>query len=302
MKTLLPALFLATAATLGATPKVILPDIEPQAINIVGKFEFAPIAESSGIIKSRLFPDVLWTHNDSGDTARIFATDLEGKILSPDWYKGTYTGLNIPDAVNIDWEDIATDDQGHLYIAACGNNGNARRDLAIYQIREPNPRAQIATRSFKTFNIAWPDQKEFPPKDLNYDCEAIFYAHDKLYALSKNRSNPFTRLYRFDSLETDQLNIPTLIDRFEIGGQVTAADATEDGRKLAVLTYNAIWVFTTVDYHSDDYFNGMTYWLPLGVNSKQCEAICFKDEDTLIITNEQRDIFEVPMSQLIPVH
>jgi len=302
MNKLIPAILLASSTLLAAAPKVVLPELEAQSLETCGTFSFKPIAESSGLVKSRLFPDVLWTHNDSGDIARIFATDMEGNILIPEWYKDEYIGLTIPDAVNIDWEDITTDDQGHLYIAACGNNGNARRDLAIYQIREPNPRAQISTRSFKTFHFAWPDQKAFPPKARNFDCEAIFYAHDKIYALSKHRSDTFTKLYRFDSLDTDKVNIPTLLDRFDIGGQVTAADTTEDGRKLAVLTYNALWVFTTLEYNSDDYFNGMTYWLPLGANSKQCEAVTFIDDDTLIVTNEQRDLFKVPLTQLVPVH
>ncbi len=67
------------------------------------------IVESSGIIRSKKYPGVFWTHNDSGDSARIFAISEDGKIIKPKWFKGEYKGIEVVNATHIDWEDIATD-------------------------------------------------------------------------------------------------------------------------------------------------------------------------------------------------
>ena len=48
--------------------------------------DFDEIVESSGIIKSKKYPGVFWTHNDSGDSARIFAITEDGKIIKPKWF------------------------------------------------------------------------------------------------------------------------------------------------------------------------------------------------------------------------
>ena len=72
------------------------------------------IVESSGIIRSKKYPGVFWTHNDSGDSARIFAISEDGKIIKPKWFKGEYKGIEVVNATHIDWEDIATDRAGNL--------------------------------------------------------------------------------------------------------------------------------------------------------------------------------------------
>ena len=95
-----------------------------------------------------------------------------------------------------------------------------------------------------------------------------------------------------------KINPITRIGTFEIDGMVTAADASIDGNKLAVLTYDNVWLFEVED--DDDFFNGKISWL--AIKAKQCEAICFDDEDTLIITNEQMEIFKLPISELIQVN
>ena len=39
----------------------------------------------------------------------------------------------------------------------------------------------------------------------------------------------------------------------------------------------------------------------LPITAQQCEAICFDDEDTLLITSEQMEIFELKLDQLIDI-
>ncbi|MDQ8187971.1 hypothetical protein [Pelagicoccus sp. SDUM812002] len=258
------------------------------------------IDESSGLVKSRQFEDLYWTHNDSGDSARIFAITRDGKSVQTDWARENhqpYEGISIGDAVNIDWEDISTDDQGNLVIAACGNNDNARRDLALYVIPEPDPRKTWKTRARQRIDFHYPDQTEFPnPDRMDFDCEALFFANGKHYLVSKNRSTPETKLYRLDAQNAFVSNPLTLVSTFNLRGQATGADASPDGRKLAVITYTSCWVFEKPE-GSDNYFAGKAYYKTF--YAKQCEAICWDDDETLIITNEQKQLFEVKLSELI---
>src|SRR5687767_3394126 len=89
---------------------------------IVGEIRSAEITESSGLAASRCQPNVLWTHNDSGDGPYIYAIDPSGANL------GTF---KVPNAENEDWEDIAgfkdTDGRCYLFIGEIGNTEKLER-------------------------------------------------------------------------------------------------------------------------------------------------------------------------------
>lgn len=281
-----------------STREISLPDHEAVELVPYANLDFPPISESSGIVKSRQWENIYWTHNDSGDKARIFPIRqlADGTIIHPEWITD-YEGIMIPDAVNIDWEDIATDNDGNLYIAACGNNSNTRRDLAVYVLKEPYPFETEKTRLLTKIPFYFTEQKSFPPPKLNFDVEALFWADNRLYLLTKHRADDYTVLYRFDSTNPNKENPLTPCGKFRIYGQVTAADASPTGDSLAVLTYNNVWVFEKTSPRGN-YFDGNILWLP--IRAKQCEGICF-DGHTLIISNEQRELFELPVDQLIPL-
>src|SRR3954452_480338 len=78
----------------------------------LGRFDHRGIAEPSGIVASRKNPGIFWVHNDSGNPPVLFAVKRDGKLVRE--YR--------VEAVNLDWEDIAIDDAGHLYIGDIGNN------------------------------------------------------------------------------------------------------------------------------------------------------------------------------------
>ncbi len=291
----LSLLLLFTLPTL-ADDGLRFPDIEPVELETCGKITFKHIEEPSGLARSRLWPEVMWTHNDSGDKARLFAITKSGELISPESAK-SYKGIHILDAVHIDWEDIATDTDGNLFIGAFGNNSNARRDLAIYVVREPNPRHIEETRTLAKISFAYPDQMSFPARTRSFDAEALFYANRNLYILTKHRDDRQTNLYRLESFqdaEPHRLHVLTRLAGFDIRGRVTGADATADGTRLAVLTYNAIWLFEPRD-GSDSYFEGKISWLPL--DAQQYEGVTFYD-DSLILSNEKNALYQVPLGEL----
>src|SRR5438045_1318372 len=106
---------------------------DPQAYTVtqVGTIQHFDITESSGLIPSRRYPGVLWTHNDSPHHRHqfLFAINQQGKSIGAFEVPGTL----------IDWEDIAVDNQGYLYLSDSGSNHMVRRHVAVHRVVEPNP-------------------------------------------------------------------------------------------------------------------------------------------------------------------
>lgn len=286
----------------------------------IATVDHAPLDEMSGIVKSRTYEDVYWVHNDSGDDPRLFAIHADGSVIMPPWLdrwnyvgepeegKEEFAGLEIDLASNIDWEDIATD-ADTIYIADCGNNGNARRDLGVYLLYEPNPEAVSEARILKWLPVAYPDQDAYPGAVWHFDCEAVFVHNHKLYLLTKHRAGQIdvvetgTKLYRLDTDKTDEVNVLTKVDEHaDLGGWVTAADMSPDGEMLAVLCQypvQSVWLFDT-PAEGDEFLSSAARRLVF-TNGQQCEAICFVDSESLMMTNEQRELFTLKVEDFHPV-
>ena len=79
---------------------------------------------------------------------------------------------------------------------------------------------------------------------------------------------------------------------------VTSADISADGKKLAVLTYYKLWLFERTDITEENFFKSKSYAIDLNSEvTKQCEAITFADDKNLLLTNEQRDIYRIPLAE-----
>jgi hypothetical protein len=293
---------------------------QPQPLKPVAQVIHPPLEEMSGIVKSRRYPNVYWVHNDSGDEPRLFAIRADGTVVMPAWISGDYfvgtpiegkppyPGVRLDLAANFDWEDIALDGDT-LYVADMGNNGNARRDLGVYVLPEPNPDAVPRARVLKWLPVAYPDQNAFPPERWDFDCEAVFVYRGKLHFLTKHRTGPAydhpgtgTNLYRLDTDHTDRVNVLTKVDSHpDLGGWVTGANLSPDGKTLAVLCQapvQSVWLFE-VPSRGDRFFSRPARRLVF-TEARQCEAVCFDGNDSLIVTNEQRDLFRLKVSDFTP--
>ena len=269
------------------------------------------LGEMSGIVASS-YPDIYWVHNDSGDSARIFAMRTNGEVVVPGYYRFVYPdnspadwpGYAIDNAWQYDWEDIAMAD-GVLYLADIGNNDNARRDLGVYVVNEPNPMYVGKTRASRFIPVRYPDQEEYPARLWHFDCEAVFTFKGKLYFLTKHRQpgkalswEPGAKLYRLDTKHTDRDNVLTLEDQHDGISLATGADVSPDGNHLAVLTYTKLWVFDR-PRRGDRWFRSPVRTLELDREVvRQNEAIAWESNETLLMTNENRGLFRVSLSAL----
>ena len=244
--------------------------------------ESLKVSECSGIAKSNQFEDIYWVHNDSAGGSDLYAINRSGKLLS-------IIPTSIP---NTDWEDIATDDAGNLFIGDFGNFSNTRRNLAIHTLAEPDPSTNPNDPAYRSFPFVYPDQNEFPPQKRLFDCEALFWTHGALFLLTKSLGDTYTRLYRFNVLTENTINTPQRIGIFDIGPQVTAADISLDGRRLAVLTTRSIWIFDRPQ-NGWNYLDGPARFMK--IEAGQCEAICWDGPSRLIVANENRELFSVPI-------
>lgn len=79
------------------------------------------IKESSGLAPSRRLPEMLWIHNDSGDSARLFLVGLNGAT------RAIFALADIP--IPVDWEDMCSftiEGEAWLMVGDVGDNSTNR--------------------------------------------------------------------------------------------------------------------------------------------------------------------------------
>ena len=82
----------------------------------------------------------------------------------------------------------------------------------------------------------------------------------------------------------------------DMGGWVTGASVSPNGRTLAVLTHfpkASVW-FIELDGKSDKLLQGKKRQVVIR-DSGQCEAVAFDDNDTVIVSNEEGRLMTIEM-------
>ena len=236
-----------------------------------GKYIHPDIKESSGIVASRQFEGVYWTLNDSGNPATLYATQLNGELIQEIAVKGSG---------NFDWEALGIDDKNQLWIGEIGNNSRLRFDLKVVVVAEPDPFTETEAEVIASYPYRYPNE--------NVDAEGLFIVEGVPYIVSKERERAV--LYRFPTLQTDTKQVLEKVGEFAEAKFVTGAGVSEDGTRLAVCTYDALWVYRSTAGDLAKMIQSTPWALP---HNFYGEAVCF-DGYTLVLTNEARDIYTVP--------
>lgn len=267
--------------------------------------------EVSGMARSTRQDDLYWVVNDSGDEARLFSIRADGSSVIPTYSrfsrwadseesgKQPWQGFRVLYGTNVDWEDMTSDDS-YLYIADTGNNGNARQDLVIYAVGEIDPTASTQAAVIRRFPVRYPEQADFPPAQRHYDSESLFIDGETLYLITKHRDAGLmhritegAKLYRLDTRFEDRVNDLVLVDSHEGILGATSAELSPDGQTLAVLSGDALWLFSRPD-SGDHWLSSASRRIEFDPDSfRQAETVVWESDESLIVTNEQRDMFRI---------
>ncbi len=295
--------FVISVALLGiffsACSSVSSTGVENEAVShfgppvVIGTIKSPDITESSGIAASRCQNGVLWTHNDSGDDAFIFAINLKGDSL------GTW---KVPNGQNIDWEDIAAykDNRGKcfIYIGEIGDNKAKREEHAIYRIAEPVVTPDAA-RSSRQAPLTAPGTSviRFSYPERNSDAETLMVnpKNGDIYVITKRISGPagvfrikpeFERADPVKAEKVAELSVPAIPNGFLTGG-----DISPDGRHVIICDYTQAYEYTLPKNAVD--FDEVWKQTPESVDRgqlKQGEAVCYNVDGTAIfLTSEGKN-------------
>jgi hypothetical protein len=260
----------------------------------------------SGIVASSRHPGVLWAIRDRGGQDRpgkpqnaLYAYKVvDGRVVEvvPG---ASFKAFPLP-VPSRDWEDIGRDSQGNLWIADIGNNECDRTDTALLKVREPDPAAGGEAELLATYRYRFPDPAA---GCAGRNAEAMFLAGDVPYLIDKaDRST----LYRFPEL--DPKATVTLEKVGVLAGEVanlSGADLSADGRRLAVDTHTMLYVYQAADPSLDgqalvaDLISRPPAWTVElaggGGGVTNVEGVAFGwDSHDLNLLAENRDVYFVP--------
>jgi hypothetical protein len=195
------------------------------------------LEEASGLIASVNFPGCLWTHNDSGNPAKLFLLDDKAKT------KKTYKLAGVE---NRDWEDIAMgpgDIEGtnYIYVGDIGDNLRKYDVKYIYRFPEPIEGQSEIIEQFDTLIVRL--------EDGIFDSEAFLWdpASKNLYLFSKESVTCGVYEIKFP-FTADTLVAKRLYDISH--GNVNAADISRDGNEVLIKNYNNIYYWKKSDNES----------------------------------------------------
>jgi hypothetical protein len=263
----------------GDPPPRSVEAVKPVTFESRGYLQAPGLNESSGVVASRRHRGLLWTHNDSGDDAVLYLTNVDGEDLGK---------LTLEGARARDWEDLTLgpcpdEDADCLYIADTGDNNRVRSRARIYVVKEPAvvPLVDGASSESRRINIYYPD------RPFNIEAIAASPAGD-LWMISKGLAD--TAIYTFkviyseltkDTIEVRPLGRLDFDPAPMLGQLVTGATISADGRMLAARTYTQIFLY---EIDGDQLDRIGLCWL--GPQEPQGEAIDFVDGDLLVLTSE----------------
>ncbi len=245
------------------------------------------INESSGLGASRRYPDLFWTHNDSGDSARLFLINKEGK---------TITVVNVKGAKAADWEDMAIagdEEKAWVYAGDIGDNLEVRDAIMVYRFREPeidlkNPPAQISVNCEK-MALTYPDEPrnaETLLADLTGKLLIVTKSLGRTFAYATPASFKPGAKQKLEKL--GEVSIP---EGFR-SAMTTGGDISPDGKHLVVITYTQMHEWTLPGWFKD----GSAQWRQITKEkqrtwdlpkAKQMEAVCYGLDNKLYSTSEQ---------------
>lgn len=226
--------------------------------------------------------ETFWTQVDNSSPPVLHEINKDCNVIRT---------LAVENVQKTDWEDIAHDDSGSIYIGDFGNNNNNRTNLSIYILRDVKQHP-FDTITAQEIHFKYANQKEFPPSsgERNFDMEAMIWYRDSLHLFSKNRTEPFTGYtyhYTMPAIPGDYELIP--VDSFKTGDGpmvffwITGAAINEKDKQLILLSHDRMWLLT--DFDLSHFFQGTSQMILLPTYTQK-EGIGYAKDNTWYLTDE----------------
>jgi hypothetical protein len=197
------------------------------------------LEESSGILASRINPNMYWLHEDSGSESEIYLYHENGQR------KQHY---NINGIEAIDYEDISygfgpQKALNYIYLGDIGDNNQSRPNIVIYRFPEPNYNLDS---NLNEINNVEELTLTYPSKDdevQNENAEAFFIdpISGDLFLFSKS-----TTLCKVLTVEAPlpfgkEAHLKHIGDLNFKSQKITGADISLDGQHILIKSYDYIY-------------------------------------------------------------
>jgi hypothetical protein len=228
------------------------------------------ITESSGLAASSTDPDLLFTHNDSGDTARFFAIDRGCRTRATFLMSGVQAR---------DWEDISRGPDHSLWLGDIGDNSGRRtQGILVNRVEEPTIGARTVRLRAVSYRLRYPDGP--------HDAEALLVHPRTGQLLIVTKSFSGGVVYAAPTpLVAGTPNVLRRVGTVPVP-EITAGDIAPDGSRVVLRNYTAAYEW---DVHGDDVaaaLHGVPARIPLP-RSQQGEGITYRlDGQALLVSSE----------------
>jgi hypothetical protein len=228
-----------------------------EAIERYSPIEDRNVREASGLVKSRKQRKVFWTHNDSGDRARLFAIFVDEDSKS----SKVIAEVTVMNAGNRDWEDLALWKANGGDKLCAGDIGSVRKEVVVYCFPEPslsiiNSSSSVEVKQFikvpftEKFRFEYPDDDKFDAETLMVDPNT-----DQFLIVTKKEQDK-GGLYRsrtINELSRDKKNDLKFIRTIKLYGTnsgATGGDISWSGKKIVLKSYGR-YIY---EYSRDTFF------------------------------------------------
>ncbi|UII22167.1 hypothetical protein [Fulvivirga ligni] len=196
---------------------------------VVGKkIENPRINEASGLAASRNHPTYIWTHNDSGDTSRIYLTNPDGEDIAT---------FYLANKSNRDWEDIASGPGpetgvNYLYVGEIGDNFGKNDFKYIFRLPEPQVGDSTVVKQVETIAFRYPD------RNRDAECLLVDPLTKDFYVISKREPNVIVYKGAYPQPTTEPFTVEKL-GRIPYD-HVVGGDISPDGMEILLKTYQKV--------------------------------------------------------------
>ncbi len=245
-----------------------------------GELDTSVINEASGLAKATLKSNRLFWINDSGSSAAVHATDMQGRVQRT---------VALSDFPNRDTEALAvapcpsSSTESCIYVADIGDNKERRVDYKIGVFRE----TEFWTRQ----NLAPLEVIHFKYPSASYNAESFVVLRDgTMLIFTKTKTGP-SQIFRLENSGriTKLGDLPVNVMTSSAGDQALVTDAalSPDGSRVMILTYgDLLEVRVEALFARRPLVKGSDYTLIPGPKLNQQETVTYLSEGSFLVATE----------------